>query len=117
MNRRPASRRQYLRTVATLVAGVALSVAATAAAQGLPTEPLRVGIVLPPATGDPLTDAVATSAAGVLLGSLTIAWLRALGAVGMRLSSDGSHARSRQARPKPVAFITDNRPMTRTRSD
>lgn len=63
MTRRPTSRRSMLRTVTGLIAFVALTVNATVAAQGLPAEPLRVGVVLPPETGDPLSDAVATSAA------------------------------------------------------
>lgn len=63
MSRRPTSRSSTLRTVACLLACVALSLTATGVAQDLPSEPLRVGVVLPPETGDPLADAMATSAA------------------------------------------------------
>ncbi len=54
-----------LRAVAALwrVAVACLMVAGVAAAQGMPTGPLTVGVVLPAETGDLLADAVARSAA------------------------------------------------------
>ena len=63
MNGRHPSRRHPLRIVVGLCAVLALSIVPLGTAQGLPTEPLRVGVVLPPTTGDPIADAVATSAA------------------------------------------------------
>jgi ABC transporter substrate binding protein (PQQ-dependent alcohol dehydrogenase system) len=52
-----------VRALAPLLAALCLFVPAASLAQGIPTEPLVVGVVVPVATGDPLADAVAKSAA------------------------------------------------------
>ncbi len=63
MNGRHANRRLSLPGIVGLCAYLALTLLPLGVAQGLPTGPLRVGVVLPPTTGDPIADAVATSAA------------------------------------------------------
>lgn len=63
MDGRHPSRRLRLHGVVGLCAFLALVLLPLGTAQGLPTQPLRVGVVLTPTTGDPIADAVATSAA------------------------------------------------------
>src|SRR5690606_31621499 len=59
----PQPRPVTARSLAYLLAALCLLVSGVVGAQGIPTGPLSVGVVLPPETGDPLEDAVARSAA------------------------------------------------------
>ncbi len=63
MDYRPLLRSAATRSLAPLCAALCLVVTGVAGAQSIPAGPLSIGVILPPATGEPLGDAVARSAA------------------------------------------------------